>query len=94
MEIKKLNKQYFQVGKEGGYSDLPQTKDDVKVTMYGLKKLGFHEKDITELRDPIFEEFHRTIMNISTQINENTKNDLNTLLFVYFAGHGQLRDGH
>ena len=64
------------------------------MTKFGLKKLGFHDEDITELRDPIFEEFHQTIMNISSQINENVKKGINSLLFVYFAGHGQLRDGH
>ena len=55
----------------------------------GLERLGFKSSEIIELKDPSWNLIHSTIMDLTAKIFEDFKAGLNTLLFVYFAGHGQ-----
>ena len=55
----------------------------------GLERLGFKQEEIIELMDPSWDLLHNTIMDLTAKIFDDFKNGLNTLLFVYFAGHGQ-----
>ena len=55
----------------------------------GLERLGFQQEEIIELMDPSWDLLHNTIMDLTAKIFDDFKNGLNTLLFVYFAGHGQ-----
>ena len=92
-EKNKIKKEYFQEDRLGGYLDLPQTKNDEIVAIAGLKKLGFLDKNITKLREPTFSEVEKAIYSTMIKINKNKEKAKNTFLFVYFAGHGQLRGG-
>ena len=55
----------------------------------GLERIGFKESEIIELKDPTWSQIHNTVLDLTAKIFEDFKNGLNTLLFVYFAGHGQ-----
>ena len=56
--------------------------------MLGLERLGFTKENITELKDPSWDDIHNAIMDLSTQIFSDFQKNLTSLLFVYFAGHG------
>ena len=57
--------------------------------MLGLAKLGFDNEQITQVRNPTWQEVQEAVMEISTKIFEDSKRGVKSLLFVYFAGHGQ-----
>ena len=57
--------------------------------MLGLARLGFASENITEVRDPTWEEMQSSIMGLAARIFKDSKRGIKTLLFVYFAGHGQ-----
>ena len=54
----------------------------------GLLHLGFKEKEITTLLNPDLKTVKETFAKIMGEVFEGTRKDLETLLFVYFAGHG------
>ena len=57
--------------------------------MLGLTRLGFTEDNITQVKNPTWDELQRAFMQISGKIFDDSKRGVKSLLFVYFAGHGQ-----
>ena len=64
---------------------------DVKVVYSGLTKLKFLKSEIKLLKNPNYQELKIEVDKASALIYENFQKDgSNTLLFVYYAGHGMM----
>ena len=59
--------------------------------MHGLKRLQFNSNEIIEARNESAKALDAVISKLNNTIEENQRNSKETLLFVYYAGHGQLR---
>ena len=57
--------------------------------MLGLARLGFCSENITEVTNPSWTELQSVVMSLASKIFADSKRGVKTLLFVYFAGHGQ-----
>ena len=80
-------------GKES-YADLPQTKEDIKNIISGLKRLGFNDDAIILMKEPTWKELHIQIISLAKDIHTaNAESNERTLAFVYYAGHG-MYDNH
>ena len=71
-----------------GFSDIPESLEDIKVVYAGLRRLRFKREEITMLIDGVYMEVKMAIDQAMNAIYENHCNGQNTLLFVYYAGHG------
>ena len=73
------------------FKDIPETQNDIKVVYAGLRRLKFEQSDIVILRDPKYPELKIAIDQLSADIYRNQSSaGLNTLVFVYYAGHGMM----
>ena len=65
--------------------------DDMKVVKSGLKRLGFTNEEIHVFVNPDYNDV-RKAMNESLDeiIDAKRQDNENTLLFVYYAGHGAM----
>ena len=71
-----------------GFSDLPEVKKDIKVVSQGLRRLGFSRNNITMLLDPQIDDIKLETKQIAIDVIKNNREGENTLVFVYYAGHG------
>ena len=71
------------------FSDLPEVLDDIANVTDGLKRLDFSDDEIHTLLEPTFDQCRTTVLEQSLAA-EKDKN-LNTLFFVYYAGHGCMK---
>jgi len=51
--------------------------------------LGFKEEEIKVLSEPLFKEIQKGFLNALSFISDNKNEGNNTMVFVYYAGHGQ-----
>lgn len=70
------------------FSDLPEVKKDIKVVSQGLRRLGFSRNNITMLLDPQIDDIKLETKQIAIDVIKNNREGENTLVFVYYAGHG------
>jgi len=74
------------------FSDLAEVEEDIINVTDGLKRLGFKDDEMQVLRDPSFDDcqqlFLKTNLNMSNARRENKK----TLIFLYYAGHGAMKE--
>ena len=79
--------------KEGyeGFQDIPEAIEDLKVVKAGLRRLGFAKDNIKVLENPNWMEIKLAMNETVNEIIKAYMDDgLNTLLFVYYAGHGAM----
>ena len=76
-------------GKEG-FQDIPEVDEDASLVYAGLRRLKFAKSEITMLNNPVYQEIKIAIDKVSAQIYTNYREGLNTLLYVYYAGHGMM----
>ena len=70
------------------YYDLPETKEDCKVILKGIKKLGFREENIVVLEEPSWNDVHLKLMETAMNLQKDAMEEKRTLFFFYYAGHG------
>ena len=74
-----------------GFQNIPESKSDVKVVKAGLRRLDFGKEDIHVLLDPSFMDIKLAMGEACNNIvKSKLEEEQNTLLFVYFAGHGSM----
>ena len=74
-------------GKEN-FADLPETVEDAKAIVKGLKRLGFDEEDIITLEEPSWNELHLKVIELAGDLHKSGMEGERTLIFTYYAGHG------
>lgn len=74
----------------GGFADIPEALDDIKVIRQGLKRLKFKSEELLLLKNPSYQEIKVAIDQSSRDIYQNNIDGKKTLLFVYYAGHGMM----
>ena len=74
-------------GKEN-YEDLPETIEDLKNILKGLRHLGFEDDDITILKEPTWNDLHLKVIELATDLHKTSMDGEQTLVFTYYAGHG------
>ena len=70
------------------YSDLPETVKDQETIIAGLQRLGFSKDTMTVLTDPSWHVLNNTLSELSIGLLSVVEDNINTLTFVYYAGHG------
>ena len=73
-----------------GFSDIPEALEDIKVVHAGLRRLRFAKDEITMIENADYMQVKIAIDGANAEIYDNFSNGLNTLLFVYYAGHGMM----
>lgn len=73
-----------------GFSDIPEAIEDMKVVHAGLRRLRFAKDEITMIENADYMQVKIAIDGANAEIYDNFSNGLNTLLFVYYAGHGMM----
>ena len=55
----------------------------------GIKELGAHDDDIVEFRDANYDELTKFFTKLNSELTLRWMNEeQNTLVFIYYAGHG------
>jgi len=76
-----------------GFQDIPESLEDVKFVKTGLRHLHFKMEDISVLTDPSWVDIKLELSKTGNDIVEKYEHEqLNTLLFVYYAGHGSMKN--
>ena len=76
---------------KSGFANLPSVHHDKKVVEAGLYRLGFQKHEIEIIVDPDMKTLKSAISKLTlAQLNNyHAKPSENTLIYVYYAGHGQ-----
>ena len=74
------------------FADLPEALQDADEVVEGLHRLQFSDEEITVMKNVGYQEIKIAIDIASADIYQNFKRGLNTLLFVYYAGHGMMNN--
>ena len=87
------NSEYGELRKDPetkAFGNIPEALTDVKVVVRGLQHIGFDKSEITELINPDKESLKTLFNKVMDQAYMNGKEGKETILFVYFAGHGAM----
>ena len=72
----------------GGYKDLESAADDIVVVRAGLLHIGFKPNEIKCLAGPKNDEFKKEFTDLIKAVKLEKTKGIDTLVFVYYAGHG------
>ena len=72
------------------YHDIPEVIEDVDNVTEGVKRLGFQQHEIMKMVNLTYKEIVDRFKRIMQLIQLDGQNGFNTLVYVYYAGHGQL----
>ena len=70
------------------YGNIEESLKDIKVVRQGLRRFAFKKKDIKTYINPDCMEVKFAISDAYREIYYDGKKNINTLLYVYYAGHG------